>query len=214
VAPNYYKKIVCLANSRKMSGRCLAGKEVTRPGYGGWIRPVSNRPTEEISEEERRYEDGQDPKLLDIIDIPMTTAKPHTFQNENHLIDDEYYWAKTGRASVEEIRKALDVVKGPLWDNASSSFNGLHDRVAEATANKLKGSLKLIEVSNLSVEVAVEGAAFGNGKRRVRGGFSIGGTDYKLAITDPVIERKYLAGADGIFRSRSRNLVHKPGRTV
>jgi Dual OB-containing domain len=200
MAPKYQKLIVCLANSRKMTGRCLAGKEVMKGGYGGWIRPVSKRESGEVSEEERRYEDGQDPKLLDIVRIPMEAAKPHSFQTENHLIDDGYYWTNTGRATVDDIRKAVDVVKGPLWDNSSSSSNGLNDRVSEVTANKLKDSLKLIEVEDLSVEVALEGAAFGNGKRKVRGRFSAGGNQYKLAVTDPVIERKYLAGENGAYR--------------
>ena len=33
-------KIVCLANSRKISGRCIAGKIMDS---GKWIRPVSSR---------------------------------------------------------------------------------------------------------------------------------------------------------------------------
>ena len=36
------KRIVCLANSRKRGGRCVAGKELLADGRaGGWIRPVS-----------------------------------------------------------------------------------------------------------------------------------------------------------------------------
>ncbi len=48
------KRIVCLANSRKYSGRCIAGKELLADGRPGrWIRPVSARENEEVSEHER-----------------------------------------------------------------------------------------------------------------------------------------------------------------
>jgi hypothetical protein len=95
---NFVKRIVCLANSRKPpSGRCIAGKQVLEAGYGPWIRPVSARPSAEVSEEERRYENGQDPRLLDIIDVPIIEAAPLLYQTENHIIDAEYYWVKKGQ---------------------------------------------------------------------------------------------------------------------
>ena len=34
---------------------------------GGWIRPISSRATEEISLSDRRFEDGSEPELLDVI---------------------------------------------------------------------------------------------------------------------------------------------------
>ena len=195
----YTKRIVCLANSRKTSGRCLAGKEINANQFGAWVRPVSDRPTRELSEEDRRYKNGQDPKLLDIIRVPLTMPEPHSFQTENHLIDDNYYWVKEGTASVSDLRTALDPNVAPLWNDTSSSYNGEHDRVSEEVAATLGYSLKLIQVQDLTVEVNVEGAEFGNGKRKVRGRFSLGTTSYKLAITDPNIERQYLAGPEGIF---------------
>ena len=198
--PKYRKKIICLANSRKTTGRCVAGKEVIDGAPADWIRPVSRRDSGELSEEERRYQNGQDPKLLDIIVVPCAEPRPHQFQQENHLIDDKYYWTKVGEADWTQLQAALDNVPGVLWDNTSSSYNGQHDRVIEATANTLTSSLRLIPVEDLVVEVLVEGAEFGNGKRKVRGTFTLNGHSYRLAITDPIVERKYLAGNDGEFR--------------
>jgi hypothetical protein len=68
----YTKTIICLANSRKRSGRCVAGKEIVAGKIGGWIRPISARPAGELSEGERRLDNGQEPKLLDVIQIAMS----------------------------------------------------------------------------------------------------------------------------------------------
>jgi hypothetical protein len=196
---NYWKTIICLANSRKIAGRCVAGKEITGDRIGCWIRPVSAKPTGELSEEDRRFQNGQDPKLLDVIKIPMVEARPNGFQTENHLINDGYYWMKERSANWDDLKAALDPVVAPLWDNSSSSYNGLNDRVEETLAKELDSSLRLIEVADLKIVVAIEGAEFGNGKRKVRGDFTYGGAQYWLAVTDPETERKYLAGPDGEF---------------
>ena len=37
----------------------------------------------EVSEEERRYEDGGDPRVLDVIDVPLLKHRPHACQVEN-----------------------------------------------------------------------------------------------------------------------------------
>jgi len=80
----YVKKLLCLANSRKMSGRCVAGKEVSGSSFGAWIRPVSARQHQEISVSDRRYKDGHTVSLLDIVSIPLLAAQPGTYQSENH----------------------------------------------------------------------------------------------------------------------------------
>src|SRR5690554_6295530 len=74
------KRIVCLANSRKLQGRCVAGYEIVDGKPAGWIRPVSDRPHEEVSEYERQYADGSDPRVLDVIDVPLKKPRPQGYQ--------------------------------------------------------------------------------------------------------------------------------------
>jgi Protein of unknown function, DUF488 len=195
----YVKKILCPADSRKMSGHCVAGREIVRNGIGDWIRPVSSREHEEISVEERRYEDGHLPNLLDIISIPMLEPKPRTYQSENHLIAHDYYWHKTGKATWQQVEAALDVVNGPLWVNGHQSYSMINNRVPEAQANKFKNSLLLIRPIDLKISVGPQGGQFAPNRRRVRAIFNFNGAPYKLNLTDAVKESEYLLGNNGTF---------------
>jgi hypothetical protein len=179
-----------------MSGRCVAGKTVEKEGYGEWIRPVSDRLGQEISEEERRYENGDDPQLLEVIEIPFLHACPHDFQSENHLIDATYYWQKVGRVEWDELQGAVDPVSA-LWNNGYSSYNGLNDRVPVAEAEKLTSSLVLIRPVAIKLVVGVEGAQYR--KRRVRAQFQLNRQEYWLSVTDPKVERTFLKRGDGDY---------------
>jgi hypothetical protein len=193
----YIKRIVCLANSRKMLGRCVAGKEISdNSQFGRWVRPVSNRPTQEVSVDERRYENGEDPKVLDIIRIPMRGHVPHAHQSENHLIDAGPYWIKDGTLAWDDLDAAIEPFGGTLWIDGHHSYNGENDRIPEAETLGLAGSLTLVETADLVIRVAPEGI---NAKRKVRGRFSLDGRRYLLVTTDPVVEREYLAQQDGEY---------------
>ena len=187
-------EIVCLANSRKISGRCIAGKIISD---NKWMRPISSRVSEEISEEERRYENGQMPKLLDIINIPVKEHKPQLFQNENYLIEDDYYWEKKDEflSSLDELLDAPN----DLWGTQSSSYQGQYDRIPEDTCGDYGGSLYLINPKSLKIIVRVEGEEFGNPKRKVRAEFNYNDITYIFPVTDPTIEREYLLGENGSF---------------
>jgi hypothetical protein len=199
------KKIVCLANSRKHSGRCIAGKEVLANGYGKWIRPVSARSSAEISEEERRYENGALPELLDVISIPIIGATPQLYQSENVVIDADYYWVKKGVLSFDDIEQLVDP-PAPLWTSDDSTYYGLNDRVKVDIAARLPNSLMLIAPKDLTIKVVTEGSEFGNPRRRVRADFEHVGKDYSLIVTDPATEKVLLARPNAEYQPKNTYL--------
>ena len=191
------KRLVCLANSRKLSGRCIAGREIAGERVAGWIRPVSVREHEEVSEYERQYEDGSDPRVMDIVDIPLLEPRPTNYQQENWLLDPNQYWTKAGHIGWHELERMVDPTE-PLWTNGNSTSSGRNDRISLVVARELQSSLRLIHIEALTLSVFVTGAAFGNPRRRVQGRFRYHESDYWLWVTDPDYERKYLAKPDGI----------------
>ena len=193
------KRIVCLANSRKLSGRCIAGREWAEGlGASSWVRPVSARENQEVPEYDRQYEDGSDPKVLDIIDVPVLEPQPKDYQTENWLLDPDYYWEKAGTFSRHDLPELVDPV-APLWIDGQSTHHGLNDRILLESTDSVSGSLRLIHVDGLDLDVFKPGEAFGNSKRRVQGKFTYTGTGYRLWVTDPTYERAYLAKLDGTY---------------
>lgn len=192
------KRLVCLANSRKLSGRCVAGKQLIQGKAGPWVRPVSARPSEEVSERERQYPDGSDPRVLDLLELPLVEPRPKSYQTENWLLDPDSYWRPVGRASWDQL-KAMADTPPILWLNSSSTYHGRYDRVPLADAEQLDYSLKLLHVQALTLHVFAPGADFGNTKRRVHSSFQYRGIEYRFWVTDPVIEREFLANSDGNY---------------
>lgn len=193
------KQILCLANSKKLAGRCIAGREVVSTGPGAWVRPVSARQSEEVSENERQYQDGSDPRLLDVIDVPVIRAAPHACQVENWLLDPGYYWTKVRRAGWQELQRFVEVPP-TLWVNGHSTYHGINDEIPQAIADTLDSSLWLIRANTVDLRVFAPSEAFGSSKRRVLARFSHGSVVYAFWVTDPIVEREYLAQADGQYK--------------
>lgn len=197
----YSKTIICLANSRKPpSGRCIAGKVFENDKVNEWIRPTSIRPGHEVSEEERRYESGTKAQLLDIVTIPLVIASPSNHQVENHTLDDQNYWTKCGVATWDQVKSAVDHYDPRFWSNSQSSYHGINDKVAAANVANAGSSLKLILVSDLEIQVSSEAGFEGNpARRRVRANFKFQELSYRLAVTDPGTEEKFLTRGNGEY---------------
>jgi hypothetical protein len=199
------KTIVCLANSRKSSGRCIAGKLLDSDKIiQEWIRPVSARPNEEISEDERRYSNGEMPHVLDIIEVPVKEKKSTLFQKENYLIHDTYYWKKLGGYS-KSLSMIIDSPK-LLWNKDCSSYYGKNDRVSKSSAGYFNESLYLIKPLNLEVTVKIEGEEFNNPKRKIRAKFRYNKIDYIFLVTDPKIEKMFLKRENGEYHITKDNV--------
>jgi hypothetical protein len=198
----YYRIMLSLANSKKPpSGRCVAGKQFDSGSIGEWIRPVSSRPSREVSEDERQYEGGTKSQLLDIVSVPLAKAVPALHQVENHELDDRYYWIPKGRATWQQVCSCADAFDKKFWRPAESTYHGTNDKIAECDLAAVGSSLKLILVPQLVLKVRKEdGYSGAPGRRRVRGAFEYNGTYYLLSVTDPEIEEAFLLKGDGEYK--------------
>ncbi len=185
------KRVVCLANSRKRNGRCVAGKELLQDGrMGGWVRPVSAREDEEVSQYERQYEDGSEPSVLDVIDVPVLSSKPKGYQRENWLLDPSRRWVRVDRIGTSSLSQYTDAHQ-TLWVNGHSTVHGTNDRIPLSYASSLDSSLRLVWIDRLELSVSAPGADYGDFTRRMQGHFSYNGATYRLRVTDPIYEQLY-----------------------
>ncbi len=76
-------RIICLANSTRPGGRCIAGIDIETEE---WVRPVSRSINRAITWDMRNIE-GEEPQILDVIEIPLEDHGPDEgCQPENRLV--------------------------------------------------------------------------------------------------------------------------------
>jgi hypothetical protein len=187
-------RIVCFANSTKLGGHCVAGRVIASSGPGVWIRPVSDRPNEELSPHERCYADAIEPVVLDVVELGLLEHRPHLHQRENWLIDPSRRWRRLGTLRAEPA--VLDPFLSPdaeLWSGGIDSARGISDRVTLEQAQLSGESLRFICVA--SAYLVIQHV---NDSWESRIAFEYGGVDYNLAVTDPT----YTAPRDGPTMTR------------
>jgi hypothetical protein len=171
------KTIICLANSKKYHGKCLAGIEVkvdldklvlekNKLGQHKWIRPISDLEFGQLP-----LEETQNIRILDVLEIDCRNECPNGAHCENIFY--------TG--SVKKVR---------TLGNTSKNLNALcdkeHDLIFENRGKALTVkdfnsgcySLMLIKPKN---------PFFHYGDRdELRVEFSYNDNDYDFPITDPI----------------------------
>ncbi len=189
------KRVVCLANSRKYQGCCIAGKEISKSESKKWIRPVSSRKTGELESSEIRLKGGGSPKLLDIITLSTEKYSPHDYQTENYLNDRKTVWIKKGEFPLSGLREICDDVSR-IWINGYDSSSGKNDKIPLDLANeKCESSLLLIKPQQLKI-ILESGLTY---KRKIRTSFSYHETPYNFAVTDSFADAYYSGKPEGWY---------------
>ncbi len=140
--------ILCLANSKKLGGRCLAG--MTWPDLGTWIRPIE--PTREHGEvPSHRAEvdtpEGRRPiRPLDVISVELLEPVRAPAQPENWILGS----TPITLVEVLEPTEAANRLRF-VADNSSSVFGlGGSREIPESEASQgLPKSIALFEVDSL-----------------------------------------------------------------
>ncbi len=97
-------EIICLANSFKRGGRCIAGIDIDT---GEWVRPFNPRGYEGALGRERLIK-GNEPRILDVLEIPIgVEAKDYGCQPENRILLSGR-WKKIGTILPEDALKYVE----------------------------------------------------------------------------------------------------------
>jgi hypothetical protein len=168
------KTIVCLANSYKHGGRCIAGIDV---GSSAWVRLCGRSPDGALGPAEYMLDAGGEPRMLDLIGVDLDRAIPSNAHPEDWKI-------APGRWNLLERPAASSRIR-PLLDRTEASrviLGGCRDRISatEITCKPRQTSLTLIKPSDIHWWIRDE-----SGKRRSRALFHCHHVAYDLPVTDP-----------------------------
>ena len=171
-------QFLCLANSRKHSGRCVAG---LRLDGLGWVRPVSTLPDGTLFANHYLLDDGAEPRLLDVVEVEVTAAQPEPHQPENWLLAQSR-WRLVERLAPKDVlrRLSLAVIATPLLFGTES------DRIDYSTLLERPASSSLALVLPRGIRWQIRRSL--RGGRQTRCTFHLGGQYYDLSVTDPEFE--------------------------
>lgn len=181
-------EIVCLANSWKRGGRCVAG---LRTDGTGWVRPVSAEPEGILQAKHYQLAWGREAAVLDILNVPLLGPQPAPHHPEDWRVDTGRR-KRGGPVSSQALLEFLDQglsygpkLLGDCNEKISHSFLQCHP-AAE--------SLALVRPETLSWQVRRQPDA---AKPKIRAQFVLADAFYSLPLTDPVCLHRLANLPDG-----------------
>jgi hypothetical protein len=196
-------KIVCLANSYKEGGRCIAGIMLDEMHCAvnpvKWIRPVCQTTDGEVPTQLVK-----DICPLDILQFEKTADAPKSFQTENVLFDEKSLQT-VGKFPQDKLDDFCDQRQFLLFGNTTKA-------VEQNEAKKLNHSLTMLYTNHFKLyELQYEDAK--HPKVRLRFYFDI--HSYDFPVTDPVFLSKYqqnkqlLNGVEKLYLTISLGQLHE-----
>jgi hypothetical protein len=183
-------QFICLANSKKYSGRCLAGIEVRRDEAGKfhlvrdeaggvrWVRPVSHAEHGEVPIKEVEHLE-----LLDIVECDMAAPCPQGYQSENFFYEGKRF-EKVGHlnARFENLDQLAEHQATALLGNQRKS-------ISDAEADALGQSIVLVKAAAATFRLYEKRA-------QLRAVFEWAGKQYDLPVTDIVFHLRWIDEPD------------------
>ena len=196
-------RIVCLANSYKEGGRCIAGIELNKnnelPHDLKWIRPVCNTLHGEIPTMLVQHI-----KPLDILKFKIIANASEGFQSENVLFDKK----SLKRIGSIDISKLSDL----CFYRSPFLFESKGKAISEECIGQLEHSLILISTSVFEI---IERKYEEKLNSQIRIKFDYNSNEYDLPVTDPLFLDKYkndkhvLSGIPLIYLVVSLGILHE-----
>jgi hypothetical protein len=151
------ERLLVLASSKKLAGRCLAGISLET---GKWVRPVSSPKGDALAISDCEIE-GRYPRLLEIVRLETLAACPLPHQPENVLIPKQP-WLLEPRLDPGRVIEILTdhLEHGP--DLLGSTARTLDAQAC--LASPVKSSLAIVAPQALSLEN--ERVRWGDGSRQ------------------------------------------------
>jgi putative nucleic acid modification protein with dual OB domain len=167
--------LICLANSNKMGGRCIAG--LRTDGNGG-VRPIaSDTDHGQLYFRHFKLDDGTEPKVLDVIRVDLARPAPAPGQPENWILGAAP-WKLRRRPAGEDLVPRINTA---ITTNRVL-LGSLQARVPVTAASGLESSLALVLPSSPRWYINPDR----DDRLQPRVIFELDRQRYDLPVTDPL----------------------------